>query len=109
MRQASYLPPSHDSCRRGILYQFPVLEHYCSVEDIGPVLIVVLDHHECGAGFLRHGGNGPRHLARTLRIQVRRGLIKQDEPGPHSHNTGQGQALLLPARKPRGGMINVNV
>ena len=69
---------------------------------------VLNDDHRCSAGAecLEHC---VPHFQHPVGVEICCRLIQQDESGAHGQDPGQGQALLLPSRQGRGGVVQWQV
>ncbi len=71
----------------------------------GPHVDTVLDDDHGRARALDDGLDGGAHLSDAARVQVRGGLVQEQQARAHREDRRQGQALLLPARQLRRRMI----
>ncbi len=80
-------------------------EHHDARHEVGPHGGAVLDQHEGGRLSTHHPLHGGPHLGHPHGVEVRRGLVEQQQSGPHREHAGQGEALLLPTRERLGGAV----
>ena len=75
------------------------LDHDHSIDEGERLVDPVLDQQERGAEALQHAPENGAHLRSPIRVEVRRRLIEQQQPGPKRQRSRQREALLLAARE----------
>ena len=87
----------------------PPVQAHRAIQQAGPRGILVFHHDQRRSRGTDDPLDGRDHVARALRIEVGRRLIKQDEPGAHGNDPGEREALLLPTRQALGGVVKRHI
>ena len=69
----------------------------------------MLHHNQRGTGLVQAAAHGVADFEHTGRVQVCRGLVKQDQARTHGEDPCQRQALFLPAGEGRRRMVQRQV
>ena len=95
--------------QHGRLRGGPRLEDHDPVHEVLPHGDPVLHDHQRGARLVEAAPHGVADFQHTGRVEVGRGLVQQDQPGPHRQDAGQRKALFLPAGQRRRRVVQRKV